>query len=366
MNKILITIDCGRYDAVIHNDMVDLKNIKELMGNSFVYHNVQATAPYTPASHCSMLTGLYPYEHGIRRMYDCAMHPEKRMIQVGLQEQGYYTAVFTGYDGLIRGYGMNKGWDYVDENSDLSKRWGSHTQCGYKGNLWLENFKKHEFPKDKPVFVWLHFFHLHTGGEKALPFKYHNLIDPSLPQLFELYDAKLKWFDEEWLPVILDKFDFDNTDIYLTSDHGDDFGKYELSHKQELFEETLHVPLIWKPIKSLDKQDDIYRLTSGRHTLMPEDAVGYDWVYSETENEGVLKSCINDGKYKAIQTNLNGGTDMCYYKMDGMYEKGFVKYVDCRDDVFYMNELLDSVTLEYGKGNSDEEHKKRLRDLGYL
>lgn len=356
MNKgiIFITIDCGRYDRFEFNGYNRVKhpNLKKLADKGTVYHMCYAQAARTPVSHASFLSGVNPYDHGLRRMYDSEIGDDVPMIQEQLKDDGYFTCAFSGYNGLLKEYGLQRGFDYCDDDSDLSQSWGK-TKCGFKGNLWLENFKKMQLPKKQKVFAWLHYFHAHTGSDKVLPEKYKHLREdfptPELNMLFEHYDAKIKWFDDEWMPAIFEKFPPENFTYIVSADHGEDFGKFEVGHGHTLSNETLHIPMIVKSMAGVHYDND--HLVSSTWFLKGDNN-GNDFTYSENEYRGCEMFSVMD---------KNGGR--------------ITKVVN-NEAVTWLNDLCAESTVDNLKNRpidnpvnykkSDSSHINKLKDLGYM
>jgi len=244
---VLITIDCARYDRLSWNgyQRVFHENMEDLLGNyGVVFENCFVQSVATPPSHASLLTGEYPSVHGIRSMYNCGLHDNVKTMPELLREQGYWTGAWVGFNGLCSEYGLDRGFDYVDEDSDLSKSWGKNGQGGAKGNDWRYDLNWFKFP-DKPRFAWFHYFFSHTGSDRAIPAGYEQFRDESLDPLYQMYDAKIKWFDQEWLPVIMDKFPPETTRYIITADHGECFDhSREVAHGRQMFRDTLHVPMM--------------------------------------------------------------------------------------------------------------------------
>jgi arylsulfatase A-like enzyme len=83
--------------------------LERLAPEAAVYRHCFAPAPWTIPSHTSLLTGLYPHEHGCNTGFD-RLPPEALSLPEILQEQGYRTLgitsnlIVSGVTGLDRGF----------------------------------------------------------------------------------------------------------------------------------------------------------------------------------------------------------------------------------------------------------------------
>ena len=91
---LLVTLDTTRADAMGYESGADdTPELDALAGRGRVYEAAYATAPMTLPSHTSMLTGLYPAEHGIHE--NARYLPESHVLAAErLREAGYVTAAF--------------------------------------------------------------------------------------------------------------------------------------------------------------------------------------------------------------------------------------------------------------------------------
>lgn len=82
--------------------------------------------------------------------------------------------------------------------------------------------------------------------------KKHDLSDHEIEKLKALYSAEIQYVDEEvghFIEYLETNNLIENTTIALTADHGEEFNEHgDLLHKEKLYDELLHVPLlVWDP-----------------------------------------------------------------------------------------------------------------------
>ena len=80
-------------------------------------------APQTRPSHASILTGLYPYEHGLRDNFSPPLRPGVETLATVLQAKGYDTAAFLGGAPVAAASGLNRGFAVYD----APEPWGPWT-----------------------------------------------------------------------------------------------------------------------------------------------------------------------------------------------------------------------------------------------
>ncbi len=129
--------------------------------------------------------------------------------------------------------------------------------------------------KEGKFFLWIHYMDPHTPLlpppsyiEKIDGFeirrkdclelyrkqvsKKHDLSDHEIEKLKALYSAEIRYLDEE-IGHLIEYLETNNlignTSIALTADHGEEFNEHgDLLHKEKLYDELLHVPLlVWDP-----------------------------------------------------------------------------------------------------------------------
>src|SRR5204863_6556336 len=74
-----------------------------------------AHAVVTLPSHTSILTGLYPFQHGVRDNSGYRVAPNTRTLATMLKAAGYATAAFVGAFPVHSRFGLNQGFDVYDD-----------------------------------------------------------------------------------------------------------------------------------------------------------------------------------------------------------------------------------------------------------
>src|SRR4051812_47845834 len=114
---ILITIDTLRADALgfAGNQRVKTPYIDSLAARGIVYSNAHAHNVVTLPSHTNILTGLYPYVHGLRDNAGFRLDAKHPTLGGMMKSAGYTTAAFVSAFPLDSRFGLNAGFDVYDD-----------------------------------------------------------------------------------------------------------------------------------------------------------------------------------------------------------------------------------------------------------
>jgi len=115
-NILLVTIDTLRADALgAYGGHASTPNLDALASHGARFDFAHAHAVVTLVSHASILTGRYPYEHGIRDNTGYRLRPEQPTAATLLKARGFSTAAFVGGFPLDRRFGLTPGFDVYDD-----------------------------------------------------------------------------------------------------------------------------------------------------------------------------------------------------------------------------------------------------------
>lgn len=205
-NVLLVVVDCLRADhCPVGVDDGALRCWPRLCREGGVFSQMISAATNTLVSFSSILTGLYPFAHGIYAMRTTTgLAPDLPMLQGVLKQAGYVTfARVTGP--LIDALGVCHGFD------DYQHRLRTRSMYTDWGRSLLEELSGDGLPR--PWFMLLHLFEVHRPrqlGGLSVPRDPGQEYDLAWRQL----DAKI----EEILGAL-----GNDTMVVLTGDHGESY-----------------------------------------------------------------------------------------------------------------------------------------------
>ena len=257
---ILVSIDCLRADhmGAYGYSRPTTPTIDALAADGLVFENSVSVSSWTLPTHMSMLTGVMPSVHGLRRGQK--RRPSVPYLPEILSRQGYETIGVVSGLYLSTAFGYEQGFDLYRTLIDAPAEdlVDSALSLFFAGPT-------------RPRFLFLHFFNAHwpyLPEEKYLdrvggrPGEISDLLDnvilqraPRSPDEIDgtkrLYDAEVAYVDEQlghFFEELKRRKIYDNALIVVTSDHGEGFYEHgQWQHSQIIYNEVTRVPLIVKP-----------------------------------------------------------------------------------------------------------------------
>jgi len=123
---LIVVLDTVRWDAVFTGDRVraTLPNLSELARAGVSYPRAIAPANWTLPSHYSLLSGLYPWEHGVTEL-GSVPRVCHRPFSRDARSEGYATASFSANPYLSDDTGLTAGFQ--------TALWGQFLECSARG-----------------------------------------------------------------------------------------------------------------------------------------------------------------------------------------------------------------------------------------
>jgi arylsulfatase A-like enzyme/tetratricopeptide (TPR) repeat protein len=275
-NVLLLTIDTLRTDALgSYGGRISTPALDTLASEGVRFDFAHAHAVLTLPSHTSILTGEYPFRHGVRENSGYRLAPNARTIATLLKQAGYATAAFVSAFPVHSRFGLNQGFDVYDDHFGetraptefvmperaasmsvpLARKWIAEASKGSSGSG----------AKPRPWFVWLHVFDPHAPYRPPPPFDAQYADRP--------YYGEVAATDAALAPLLDDLRAADRTTlVVVTGDHGEALGDHgEQTHGIFAYESTLHIPLIVAEIggKARLKADAFSRTSVGEVSSIP-------------------------------------------------------------------------------------------------
>ena len=281
-NIIIITIDCLRYDRLgCYGYLRDItQNIDAVSSSGNIYLNAFSHGGGTPEAFPSIFTSTLPpilpseYKHIIKN---------NLTIAEILKSKGYNTAAFHSNPYLSHYYNYDKGFNtfkdiktanikpsptnnlfrkIMDNRVSTVLKWeppiARAKDTSNNAIQWVQQQKK-------PYLLWVHYMDLHRPRmppksyikkyytKRWMTYKFikitqkirkNELLSSDEKRLMDdMYDASLNYVDDE-IKNLLSYIKHNESLYIITSDHGELLGEHGIYDHGELYEETIHVPLI--------------------------------------------------------------------------------------------------------------------------
>ncbi len=265
---LLVSLDTLRADhmGLYGYERDTTPHLDQLARESVVFERALAPASWTLVSHMTMLTGLYPNQHGVVSG-EWALAHEAPLLAERLRREGYQT-IGLYFEGWIHArHGFDRGFDVFRAHKDAREA-GEHLS---------EELAK--LDRDRPFFLFLHLFDVHCGplanapgpvydcpapydrmflpdAPERLPqvsegelWKVPGLLDAlSLEGLVALYDGGIRFVDDElggWIEGWKERGLLANALLVVTADHGEALGQRgNINDHGGGYQEGLRVPLL--------------------------------------------------------------------------------------------------------------------------
>jgi arylsulfatase A-like enzyme/Flp pilus assembly protein TadD len=236
---ILVTIDTWRADAAgfAGNARVQTPFLDSLAARGIVFTNAHAHNVITLPSHANILTGLNPYQHGVRENAGFVLDAKHTTVAERLREQGYATGAFVAAYPLDARFGLNQGFDVYDDNYGKGRASLDFSLQERPAPAVLQSAAKWwQSASGRKRFMWVHLYDPHAPYAPPEPFASTYRDRQYLGEVAAV-DSAL----QTYLAPLMD----DGTTVIVTADHGEALGDHgELTHGLFAYEATLKVPLI--------------------------------------------------------------------------------------------------------------------------
>lgn len=384
VDVILITLDTLRADSVgfAGNEDVATPVLDRLAAAGRVFTNAHAHNVVTLPSHANILTGRYPFQHGVRDNSGFTLPESVPTLATLLKQAGYATGAFVGAYPLDSRYGLGQGFDVYDDDYPRGSNPSEFVIAERRGDqviapalAWWRS------QAGKPRFLWVHLYDPHASYDPPEPFKSRYAAKPYLGEV-----AATDSFLAPLLGPVLEGRETPAL-VVVTADHGESLGEHgELTHGLFAYEATLKVPLVvWGAGVSPGRDErwarhvDVVPTVLGRLGIDPPDGLpGRSLLEAPSVGD-----TDGDSYFEALSTNLNRG----WAPLRGVIREGskwielpVPELYDLPKDPGEKKNLADEERRTVAalraalpeeavwpprKGNVSPEEERRLRSLGY-
>jgi arylsulfatase A-like enzyme/Tfp pilus assembly protein PilF len=239
-NVLLLTIDTLRADALgAYGGQAATPALDRAASAGVRFDFAHAHAVLTLPSHASILTGRYPFQHGIRDNSGYRLPPNTTTLATLMKKAGYVTAAFVAAFPLHSRYGLNQDFDTYDDRFGETRAPTEFVMPERPASdvvplarTWIAERKAERW------FVWVHVFDPHAPYAPPAPFAARYAGRPYLGEVAAVDAALAPLLDEVMTaerPTL----------AVITGDHGEGLGEHgETTHGLLAYESTLRIPLI--------------------------------------------------------------------------------------------------------------------------
>lgn len=259
-------------------------NLRELVGQrGTVYSSAITQAPWTMPAVASVMTGLYPTEHGAEQRWGKLGASQLTLAEI-LRDRGYRTLGVSAAVYVSNASGLRQGFEAFDESQALGESHVSSPAVTDKAVEFLRAYGK------EPFFLYAHYFDPHWKYRNHQEYDFadgyqgwleqppegiaqndlvhylasmrrrprRQLFDPEeLTYLWDLYEEEIAFTDVEvgrLLRYVRESGLEETTLVVILADHGEEFmERGNLGHGKTVHEELIRVPLVIAEPSSTDQ-----------------------------------------------------------------------------------------------------------------
>jgi arylsulfatase A-like enzyme len=264
-NVLLITLDTFRADylSASGSDRTRTPNLDGVAAEGAWFANALSASAVTPVSHASILTGRFPYHHGLRVLHAGSgfrLPKEEPTLATAFKAAGYRTgAVHSAFP--VSGYfGFDRDFDVFDSFDGALEAKDDGTSTGWDVRK-LQRRSDETTARalgfveggDGPWFLWIHYWDPHDGALVPPAEFMADVPRTAGGQIMvdDLYAAEVEYLDQEFgvlVKGLRTRGMWDDTLVAITADHGeglsDGLARHGWAFHRLVYQEQLHVPMI--------------------------------------------------------------------------------------------------------------------------
>jgi len=435
-NIVLVTIESLRADHVgaYGYPRATTPSLDALAGEATVYENAASVTSWTLPSHASIFTGLYPAAHGVVA-YDHRLDDSQTTLAEVLRDAGYQTAAVVSGPFLRSIHNLDQGFELYDQSvTHPDGNRAAHADVTNPAvERIVESFLRRGRDGERPFFLFLYLWDVHYDYIPPPP--YDTIFVPDRARRVDLRDYEISSLvtadsPQAELDYVVAEYDgeiaatdallgrlfgvlkelglWDDTAIVVTADHGEEFFEHgHKGHRNSLYGESLHVPLIVKlpgqrlagrraeTVSLIDLFPTILGIARveetpyhhGRSLIEPHEGerrplffeLKTEWEGSDptTGERGMVSDlwlAVRDGDYKLILERNDGRRELYDLVADPDEQAPLdsdpgKQFPDLDREIGEFLESMKTDSKRWSRSAPIElspEDEKRLRSLGYL
>ena len=239
--------------------------LDQLAERSVLFERAVVQFPGTLISHMSIFTGYYPQQHAVYKP-GAILSPEIETLPQHFSAAGFRTSGHTEGGFMAPGFGFERGFEeFVVEQYESDE---DIVRTFDRGLSFIE-----QLDADERFFVFLHTYSIHDPYEPPAEYRHAfwdgpllTAIEPDGPTLQDinsgfrdidadsleyfkaLYDGSILYVDsvlEQFFSRLEAMGVADDTTVVITSDHGEEFLDHGKMVHEQIYPESLFVPLLF-------------------------------------------------------------------------------------------------------------------------
>lgn len=238
-NVLVVTIDTLRADALgSYGGRAATPHLDRLAQGGLRFTFAHAHAVMTLPSHSSILTGRYPYAHGVRDNAGFRLDESVDTLAEMARAAGMATGAFVGAFPLDRQFGLAQGFEVYRDVGGRMVAQGDFAFTERRAEAVVRDARDWIGAQSGTWLAWVHVFDPHAGYDPPPPFDAQYKDDP--------YAGEVAYVDHALGPLLEAARQSPRpTLVIVTADHGEGLGEHgEATHGTFAYESTLRVPLI--------------------------------------------------------------------------------------------------------------------------
>ncbi|MFC2163111.1 sulfatase [Candidatus Altiarchaeota archaeon] len=259
-NVIVILVDALRADHIscMGHERETSPNMCALAEDGILFRNMHSNTPSTKESVACLFTSKYSSQHNVIDN-SAYLSLEHDTLAEMMGSVGYKTVGVNANYVISDVFGYSQGFNlWLDGHQMIASELNDRLFGGLDGDgpffIYLHYMDPHH-PYSAPAEYYTHFNPLYQGNVSGRERLYlEEVVDLFLDEtsritpLKDYYDNEIYYFDDmigQLIRGLKSRGLYDDTVIFLVSDHGEHFGEHDLFlHSNSLYSEVISVPLI--------------------------------------------------------------------------------------------------------------------------
>ena len=237
LNLLLVSVDTIRSDHLGYEGYprATSPHIDGLAREGIVFRNAYSQSGWTLPSMATIMTGLYPHQHGATRL-DTRIRASVPTLALMLGRAGYDSRAYVSHYLVDATHQLDRGFDHFDSSVLGLGNPAKITTSKALTDLAISDLDRIR----EPWFLWIHYFDPHLFFLPHQDFRF-GAAD------LDRYDGEIAHNDHQigrLLAALEERDLLDRTVVVFTADHGEEFGEHGGLGHFTLYEEVLRIPLV--------------------------------------------------------------------------------------------------------------------------